>query len=236
RRHHLRRGVHAVDVPARVLRRGHAGRKPPPSGSERARVGGAGAGAPLHPVDRRLPRALHRAHGGERAGPHQPGTGQGGGHRRPGGELAMNPLAAPALVAPAINLAAIGPVLVLAVTALVLLVLDLLPPRGHKEHLGVVGLAGVVGSLVVSLYLWGADERAFKGMVILDGFAIFFNLVIVFGVGLVLLQPFYYARRQGAESGEFYILVILAGAGMILMAGAGDLIVVFLGLETMSLA
>ena len=70
----------------------------------------------------------------------------------------MNPaLVAPALVAPAINLSAIGPVLVLTVTALVLLVLDLLPPRDRKEHLGVVGLAGIVGSLVVSLYLWGAD-------------------------------------------------------------------------------
>jgi NADH-quinone oxidoreductase subunit N len=89
---------------------------------------------------------------------------------------------------------------------------------------------------VVSLYLWGADERAFKGMVILDGFAIFFNLVIGFGVGLVLLQSLDYARRQGAESGEFYILVLLAAVGMTLMASAGDLIMVFLGLETMSLA
>ncbi|HZV97275.1 MAG TPA: NADH-quinone oxidoreductase subunit N [Candidatus Nitrosocosmicus sp.] len=149
----------------------------------------------------------------------------------------MNPtLAAPALVAPVISFQAIGPVLVLAITALALLVLDLLPPRDRKEHLGVVGLAGIVGSLVVSLYLWGADERAFKGMVILDGFAIFFNLVIGFGVGLVLLQSLDYARRQGAGSGEFYILVILAAVGMTLMAGAGDLIVVFLGLETMSLA
>ena len=149
----------------------------------------------------------------------------------------MNPaLSVPALVAPAIHLPAIGPVLVLAITALVLLVLDLLPPRERKEHLGVVGLAGIVGSLVVSLYLWGADERAFQGMVILDGFAIFFNLVIGFAVGLVLLQSLDYARRQGAESGEFYILVILAAVGMTLMAGAGDLIVVFLGLETMSLA
>ena len=135
----------------------------------------------------------------------------------------MNPaLSVPALVAPAIHLPAIGPVLVLAITALVLLVLDLLPPRERKEHLGVVGLAGIVGSLVVSLYLWGADERAFQGMVILDGFAIFFNLVIGFAVGLVLLQSLDYARRQGAESGEFYILVLLAAVGMTLMAGAGD--------------
>ncbi len=142
----------------------------------------------------------------------------------------------PALVPPVISFQAIGPVLILSVTALVLLVIDLLPPRHRKEHLGVVGLAGVVLSLVASLYLWGADEQAFKGMVILDGFAIFFNLVIGFAVGLVLLFSLDYVRRQGAESGEFYILVLLSAVGMTLMASAGDLIIVFLGLETMSLA
>jgi NADH-quinone oxidoreductase subunit N len=142
----------------------------------------------------------------------------------------------PALIPPVISLRAIGPVLILSVTALVLLVIDLLPPRHRKEHVGVVGLAGVVLSLVASLYLWGADEQAFRGMVVLDGFAIFFNLVIGFAVGLVLLLSLDYVRRQGAESGEFYILVLLSAVGMTLMASAGDLIIVFLGLETMSLA
>jgi NADH-quinone oxidoreductase subunit N len=142
----------------------------------------------------------------------------------------------PALVPPVVSVKSIGPALILSVTALVLLVIDLLPPRERKEHLGVVGLAGVVLSLIVSMYLWGADERTFKGMVVLDGFAIFFNLVIGFAVGLVLLSSLDYVRRQGAETGEFYILVILSAVGMTLMASAGDLIIVFLGLETMSLA
>ena len=140
------------------------------------------------------------------------------------------------LVAPAISLRAIAPLLVLSVTALLLLIVDLLPPRDRKEHLGVIGLVGVVASLVVSLLYWGADERSFRGMVVLDGFAIFFNLVIGFSVGLVLLLSLDYVRRQGVESGEFYILVLLSAIGMTLMASAGDLIMVFLGLETMSLA
>ena len=140
------------------------------------------------------------------------------------------------IVAPVISLRAIGPLLILCVTALLLMVIDLLPPRERKEHLGVVGLVGVVGSLVLSLFYWGADERAFKGMVVLDGFAIFFNLVIGFSVGLVLLLSLDYVHRQGGESGEFYILVLLSGIGMMLMASAADLIMVFLGLETMSLA
>src|SRR5258705_10232132 len=45
-----------------------------------------------------------------------------------------------------------------------------------------------------------------------------------------------YIRREGQEAGEFYILILLSSLGMMLMASAGDLIIVFLGLETMSIA
>ena len=142
----------------------------------------------------------------------------------------------PALVFPIIDLRAIGPALVLAVTAVVLMLLDLLPPRHRKDHLGFVGLAGVLVSLVLTLKLWGVDTRAFRGMVALDSYALFFNLVIGYATGLVLLLSMDYLRRQGEECGEFYILILFAAVGMTLMASATDLIVIFLALETMSLS
>ena len=141
-----------------------------------------------------------------------------------------------ALVFPVIDLRAIAPILVLAGTALLLLVLDLLPPRDRKDHLGVIGAIGAVVSLLVALWLWGADVRAFRGMVILDDYTLFFGLIIGFATSLVLMLSLDYLRRQGMESGEFYILVLFSATGMALMAAAGDLIVVFLGLETMSLS
>jgi len=141
-----------------------------------------------------------------------------------------------ALVFPAVDLRAIGPALVLAITGVVVLLLDLLPPRDRKDHLGLVGLAGVVVSLILTLRLWGADARAFRGMVALDGYALFFDLVIGYATGLVLLLSMDYVRRQGMESGEFYILVLFSAVGMLLMASATDLIVIFLALETMSLS
>ena len=140
------------------------------------------------------------------------------------------------IVFPAIDMRAIAPLIALAVTGLVLLVLDILPPNDRKDHLALVGLAGVLVSLVLTLRLWGTDVRAFRGMVVLDGFALFFNLVIGYATGLVLLFSIDYVRRQSIETGEFYILVIFAAVGMMLMASAGDLIVVFLGLETMSIS
>jgi NADH-quinone oxidoreductase subunit N len=141
-----------------------------------------------------------------------------------------------ALVLPAIDLGAIGPALALSVTAAIVALLDLLPPRDRKDHLGYVGLAGVVVSLIVTLRMWGADTRAFRGMVAIDGYVLFFDLIIGYATGLVLLLSMDYIRRQGMESGEFYLLVLLAAVGMMLMAAATDLIVIFLALETMSLA
>jgi NADH-quinone oxidoreductase subunit N len=146
----------------------------------------------------------------------------------------------PALVFPSVDLRPILPMLVIALTAGVVLVLDLLPPRERKDHLGFVSALGVVTALVVTYWMTfstgGGELRGFRGMVVLDAYALFFNIVIGYAAGLVLLLSMDYIRREGQESGEFYILVLLAALGMMLMAAAGDLIIVFLGLETMSIS
>ena len=141
-----------------------------------------------------------------------------------------------AITPPVVSLRVIAPAAVLAVTGFVLMLLDLLPPRGRREHLAFVGLAGVVVALVVSILLWGSDITGFQGMAVLDNLTLFATLVIGYATGLMLLESIDYLKRRGMESGEFYILVLFSAAGMVIMAGANDLIVVFLGLETMSLA
>ncbi len=130
--------------------------------------------------------------------------------------------------------------LVLAATAVVVILLDLLPPRERKDHLGFVSALGVVLTLVMTYWMTfsigGGELRGFRGMVVLDPFALFFNVVIGYATGLVILLSMDYIRREGQEAGEFYILILLSSLGMMLMASAGDLIIVFLGLETMSIA
>ena len=146
----------------------------------------------------------------------------------------------PPLVLPSIGLRPILPLLVMAATAALVLLLDLVPPRERKDHLGFVSALGVVATLIVTYWMifsaGGADLRGFHGMVVLDTFALFFNIIIGYATGLVLLLSMDYIRREGMESGEFYILLLLSAIGMMLMASAGDLIIVFLGLETMSIA
>ena len=146
----------------------------------------------------------------------------------------------PALVLPIVDLRPLLPMLVLAATAVVVILLDLLPPRERKDHLGFVSALGVVLALVMTYWMTfsigGGELRGFRGMVVLDPFALFFNVVIGYATGLVILLSMDYIRREGQEAGEFYILILLSSLGMMLMASAGDLIIVFLGLETMSIA
>jgi NADH-quinone oxidoreductase subunit N len=146
----------------------------------------------------------------------------------------------PPLVLPGVDLRPILPLLVMGATAVLVLLLDLVPPRERKDHLGFVSALGVVVTLIVTYWMTfaanGADLRGFRGMVVLDAYALFFNIVIGYATGLVLLLSMDYLRREGMESGEFYILVLLSALGMMLMASAGDLIIVFLGLETMSIS
>jgi NADH-quinone oxidoreductase subunit N len=137
--------------------------------------------------------------------------------------------------APAVNFGAVAPALVLFGAAVLVLLLDLFPPRGDKTHLAIVALAGVIGALLVALTHWNRDERGFRDMVVLDNFALFVTVVICYAVALVILLSIDYLRREGVQSGEYYALVLFSASGMLLMTSANDLVVVFLALELMSI-
>jgi NADH-quinone oxidoreductase subunit N len=139
---------------------------------------------------------------------------------------------------PPVALSPLLPVLVVLAAAALVLVLDLLPPRQGKTHLGAVALLGIIASMLATVVRWvaGTEERAFRDMVLLDRYALFFDLVIGYAAALVIMLSMDYLGRGVGESGEYYSLVLFSTAGMMLMASAGDLIVIFLALELMSLS
>ncbi len=143
----------------------------------------------------------------------------------------MSPIPAPPVV-----LGPLLPSLIVVGTAIVVLLLDLLPPRASKAHLGTVALAGLVGALLATLRTWGSGGRAFHDMIVLDDYALFFHIVICYAAALIVLLSMDYLRRAGAESGEGYGLILFSTAGMMVLASANDLIVVFLAIELMSLS
>src|SRR6185503_4533943 len=124
---------------------------------------------------------------------------------------------------PPILLSTLGPVLIVMGAGALVLLFDLLPPRDSKDHLGSLALAGVVGALLLTVWQWGTDQRAFRDMVALDAYVSFFYVVICYGVALVLLLSMDYLRRTASDSGEYYALVLFATSGMMLMASATDL-------------
>jgi len=141
-----------------------------------------------------------------------------------------------AIVFPPVVLGPLLPTLIVLAAAALVLLLDLGPRWIARELLAAVALVGLVAALLVTLARWGTAGRAFRDMIVLDNFALFFNVVICYATALIVLLSMDYLRRTGNDSAEYWALVLFATAGMMLLAAAGDLVVVFLGLELMSLS
>jgi NADH-quinone oxidoreductase subunit N len=145
-------------------------------------------------------------------------------------------------LAPDVALSGVGPELALALAALLLLVVDAMAGgRLGRGYLSVLSTIAFGASIAVALSSWrevtaAGPEVQLGGMVAYDGFAIFVKVTLaVFGLLTVWLGRDYLVR-EGTEEAEFYALLLFAVAGMMLMASAADLIMVFLALETFSLA
>jgi NADH-quinone oxidoreductase subunit N len=131
------------------------------------------------------------------------------------------------------DLAATAPLTIVSLTALVALLIDAFVPRSSKL-LFWVAIAGLAAALATALVALPDRGYAYSGMVTVGGYASF--LAVIFCVSGILSMLFSagYLSTHGIEKGEYYVLMLLAIAGMILMASAADLVMFFLGLELMS--
>jgi NADH-quinone oxidoreductase subunit N len=141
-----------------------------------------------------------------------------------------------AIAFPPVTLLPLLPSLVVLAAGVLVLALDVAPRAIPRELLAVVALLGMIGALLATLARWGTGGRAFRDMVVLDDYALFFHVIICYSGALIVLLSMDYLRRRGGDSAEYYALVLFATAGMMLLAAAGDLVVIFLALELMSLS
>ena len=110
---------------------------------------------------------------------------------------------------PTLDWPALYPVLIVTVACFACLLLDASPRRRRPGVLAATGVLGVVGATGVSVLLWGGPATTFQGMLVVDGFALFLNVVIGAAAVLVLLLSVGYLPRQGVVTGEYYALVAL---------------------------
>jgi NADH-quinone oxidoreductase subunit N len=133
------------------------------------------------------------------------------------------------------NLITILPITVLLAWGCLLLLADLWIPPGRKWLTAALAAVGLSLTLGISLAQAGSSTVGFNGMVEVDNFAIFLD-VIFLGSGLFAIAISHdYLKRMEIEYGEYYVLLLFSVAGMMLMSVAADLIVVFLALEMLSI-
>ncbi len=129
------------------------------------------------------------------------------------------------------------PQLVIALTLLIVLGFDLFDSIS-KTVLGwmtIVG-AGIALWVSIQMHLGGRVGTQFYEMFKVDNFSLFFNMIFLVSTILVVLISMSYLDRGDRKQGPYYLLILLATLGMMLMAAGNELIIVFLGLELMSLS
>jgi NADH-quinone oxidoreductase subunit N len=145
----------------------------------------------------------------------------------------MTPIDVAAFVA---NWQAALPAIIVVATACAVMIVDLVLRDGSRGILAGVGLLGLAAAMAAAISAWSeaADPSGFQHMLRADRYGLFFTIVLCVSAALTLLMSVEFVGEWGLPAGDFYTLVLLSTGGMVFLALANDLIVVFVALETMS--
>jgi NADH-quinone oxidoreductase subunit N len=139
-----------------------------------------------------------------------------------------------------VNLTLIQPELIVSFAGLVVMLVDAyVRRRGQHWTTGALSLLGLGGAAASCLALWNqaaARPEAFYGMIVLDRFRLTFTIVLLIVSAVTVLISMIWVEWERLPAGEFHALLLFATVGMMLMASGNDLVIIFLGLETLSIA
>jgi NADH-quinone oxidoreductase subunit N len=134
-----------------------------------------------------------------------------------------------------IELYAISPLLILAGWATLLVLVDLFIPSERKGITALLAAIGLALAMGFSLSQFGHQVSAFHDKIVVDGFAVFLEVVVLSSGLLGIAMAYDYLKRMNIERSDYYTLLLFSVSGMLLMAMAADLIMVFLALELLSI-
>jgi len=138
------------------------------------------------------------------------------------------------ITAPTFDWSTIGSLLIVSITGIIVLVVSLLTQSVRITSW--IAHAGILGTLLYTISLWGADTKGFGGMVILDDFTLVLYVIILFSASLTLLLSKDFLQNYILIRGEYLALICFATFGMMVMVSGGDLMMIFLGIETLSIS
>ncbi len=135
-----------------------------------------------------------------------------------------------------LNYWAIAPEIIVSLVGVLIMLVDAFSKRGARRINAALALIGLIMAFVTTLMLGRIGGGGyFGGMVVIDPIRIFFSLTILIVAIIAVLLAGQFLQDEGLPPGEFFSLIMFAVAGMLLLAAAGDLVTVFLGLEISSI-
>lgn len=144
------------------------------------------------------------------------------------------------LLNPDVNFGIIMPEIIVGVAGVLVMLLDAFVRPTQRWITGSLSLAGLIGAGVASVWMWmygtGFSSGDFNGMIVFDELRLSFTLIFLLVSALTLLISMIWVENEKLPAGEFHSLLLFATLGMMLMASGGDLVIIFLGLEILSIA
>ncbi len=130
------------------------------------------------------------------------------------------------------------PEILIAALSMILLAIGLLVPFGARKGMMPLTAFSLVGVLSYTLYdfFYGPKATFLDGMYMHDQFAVYFKILFLVSALLVVLSSRAYVEKLAEHRYKFYSLILSATSGMMLMAGAGELMTMYVGLELMTIS
>lgn len=143
-------------------------------------------------------------------------------------------------VLPNVNFLIILPEVIVGGIAVIVMLIDAFARPRQRWITGTISLVGLFSAATACVWMWrggiASSTADFNGMIVLDEMRLSFTLIFLFVSAMTILISMVWVEAEKLVAGEFHSLLMFATCGMMLMASGNDLVIIFLGLEILSIA
>ncbi len=140
------------------------------------------------------------------------------------------------LKGPHVDFGGLSPLIALLGGAAIVLIFGLLGSRWVRSQLvPALSLVSLGAALGLTIWQWGSDKSIVSGALRVDGLSLMLNLILIAGGACTVLLAWRSLAAREAAHGEFHALLLTSVGGMTLLAGAQNMVALFIGLELLSI-